>query len=142
MTIAMYQNTSMAHTRPEKLMARKARSRWPEKYEAGQRRQIYFSRSNNALIDNLAEIEDGNVSAVVAAALKAYAEQHAKRRDLLRQALLDRWHALELTQAEPEDDERVAQPHLLLAALFNDEDARVIGEVFNTIRREQGHRDE
>jgi len=116
---------------------KKPKSRWPESYEAGQRRQIYFSRPNNTLIENLAASQDGNVSAIVAAALKVYAEQHAQRRDLLRQALLNRWHASEVTDAEPEDDERVAQPHLLLAALFNDDDARVIGEVFNTIRRDQ-----
>jgi hypothetical protein len=100
-----------------------------------ERRLFSLQPEDSALLDALADLHHGgNASALISGLVR----RAAPRRELIQQALLDYWRATEPSdQVDPEDDARTEQPHLLLAALFDEQDARAIGEALNMIRLEQ-----
>lgn len=102
---------------------------------AGDRKNIYVSAADRALLDRLAaDYHGGNDSAAYSAALSAYVTTLAERETVIRQAVLDLAAAIEPdAQADPSDDTRAEGPHLLLGALLDEPAARAIGAALNAL---------
>jgi len=101
----------------------------------GDRKNIYISHADRALLDRLAaDYHDGNDSAAYSAALHAYLAHLADREDVIAQAVLDLAAAIEPSdQIDPADDSRAEGPHLLLASLLDEPAARALGRALNAL---------
>lgn len=101
------------------------------------RRLISLNEAGNGLLDALAKSHHGgNASATVDAALEAYLDTLAARRERIRTAVIQLWQTTESdTTSDPRGGDGYAnEPYRQLVALVGEEIARGVHEALVMIR--------